>query len=181
MNEPAYRHARVPDPLLDDAAISDRAFRLWALLAVSGVQAPARAQLAGALGCSVATVDRAVDELVASGYLEITRGHRDGAPNIYRLKDPNAPPGAGDSFAGGTEPPSPLPGAGAQQVDRPVFRDLPPHAREIFDRDGWECRRCGSHRDLTVDHVVPRVKGGTDDPSNLQTLCGSCNSSKGAR
>lgn len=58
--------------------------------------------------------------------------------------------------------------------------DLPVSARAIFDRDDWTCQHCGTHCNLTVDHIVPRSKGGTDDPSNLQTLCGSCNSRKGA-
>lgn len=31
----------------------------------------------------------------------------------------------------------------------------------------------------TVDHIVPRSMGGTDDESNLQCLCNACNASKG--
>lgn len=53
--------------------------------------------------------------------------------------------------------------------------------RQIWDRDGWECRHCGTHQDLTIDHITPLASGGTDDMGNLQTLCKSCNSSKGAR
>ena len=34
---------------------------------------------------------------------------------------------------------------------------------------------------LTIDHVVPRSKGGTDHLENLQLLCGACNSIKGDR
>lgn len=36
-------------------------------------------------------------------------------------------------------------------------------------------------RNLTIDHITPRSKGGTDDPDNLQLLCGACNSTKGDR
>jgi 5-methylcytosine-specific restriction endonuclease McrA len=53
--------------------------------------------------------------------------------------------------------------------------------RAVWDRDDWTCVRCGTHKHLTVDHIVPVSKGGTDDFSNLQTMCQPCNSSKGAR
>ncbi|OZM81200.1 hypothetical protein CFP66_17670 [Pseudonocardia sp. MH-G8] len=33
----------------------------------------------------------------------------------------------------------------------------------------------------TVDHVIPRIMGGTNDPANLQAACGPCNRLKGAR
>lgn len=50
---------------------------------------------------------------------------------------------------------------------------------EIFERDGNRCLRCGSQEQLSLDHIVPLSKGGTNDESNLQTLCRRCNSSKG--
>jgi 5-methylcytosine-specific restriction endonuclease McrA len=50
----------------------------------------------------------------------------------------------------------------------------------IINRDGC-CQACGSDERLSVDHIVPRVLGGDDSPSNLQVLCSSCNSSKGGR
>jgi 5-methylcytosine-specific restriction endonuclease McrA len=43
------------------------------------------------------------------------------------------------------------------------------------------CLFCGNTNNLSVDHVVPIAKGGTDDPSNFQCLCRKCNSKKGAR
>lgn len=52
---------------------------------------------------------------------------------------------------------------------------------QILDRDGWQCVVC--HRPAhTVDHIVPRVQGGDMwAPDNLQSMCKSCNSSKGGR
>ena len=32
--------------------------------------------------------------------------------------------------------------------------------RAVFARDGWQCQYCGSKANLTVDHVIPRSKGG---------------------
>ena len=43
------------------------------------------------------------------------------------------------------------------------------------------CAVCGATTDVSVDHVVPKVAGGTDHVANLQTLCRRCNSSKGGR
>lgn len=44
-----------------------------------------------------------------------------------------------------------------------------------------ECANCHEDRPLTRDHIVPLSRGGTNDISNIQPLCGSCNSSKGAK
>jgi len=47
---------------------------------------------------------------------------------------------------------------------------------------GGRCPRCGTQSvKLTKDHVIPLAQGGSHSASNLQPLCGPCNSSKGAR
>jgi len=51
----------------------------------------------------------------------------------------------------------------------------------VFERDRYACVHCGTNERLTVDHIWPVSKGGDDDLDNLQTLCHSCNSKKGAR
>jgi 5-methylcytosine-specific restriction endonuclease McrA len=51
--------------------------------------------------------------------------------------------------------------------------------QNIFKRDCFECQYCGTRRDLTIDHVVPRAKGGSDSWFNLVTACKRCNAKKG--
>lgn len=51
----------------------------------------------------------------------------------------------------------------------------------VFERDAYRCKRCGDHRSLAADHIYPESLGGETTLENLQTLCRSCNSSKGAK
>lgn len=45
--------------------------------------------------------------------------------------------------------------------------------REVLLRDGYRCRGCGIVRmDNEVDHIIPLEQGGSNDTSNMQTLCG---------
>lgn len=49
----------------------------------------------------------------------------------------------------------------------------------VYKRDNYKCARCGSKRNLTLDHAVPISKGGSPRRvENLQTLCLFCNSQK---
>lgn len=52
---------------------------------------------------------------------------------------------------------------------------------EILRRFKFICVGCGETRNLTVDHIIPAIKGGSDSAENLQILCRSCNSKKGTR
>jgi 5-methylcytosine-specific restriction endonuclease McrA len=76
----------------------------------------------------------------------------------------------------------------------------------VFKRDKFTCQGCGwqpavipdadtydgrdglggwdeanGDRVMDVDHIIPRVRGGTHDLTNLQALCSTCNKLKGAR
>src|SRR5215208_3959268 len=54
--------------------------------------------------------------------------------------------------------------------------------RAVFARDRWTCQYCGHERgSLTVDHVVPRSKGGGSSWDNIVTCCAPCNRRKGDR
>jgi len=51
----------------------------------------------------------------------------------------------------------------------------------LFLRDRFRCVYCGSHRELTFDHVVPRSQGGRTNWENVATACAPCNLKKGGR
>jgi 5-methylcytosine-specific restriction endonuclease McrA len=51
--------------------------------------------------------------------------------------------------------------------------------RAVFARDGWACQYCGSRSNLTVDHVIPRSKGGPSSWENIVASCAPCNRRKG--
>ena len=48
----------------------------------------------------------------------------------------------------------------------------------VLDRDQWTCHWC-SKPAATVDHVIARMDGGSDDPSNLVACCSRCNIVRG--
>ena len=51
--------------------------------------------------------------------------------------------------------------------------------QNLFKRDNNECQYCGSRTDLTLDHVIPKSKGGKSNWTNLVTACKKCNAKKG--
>ena len=51
--------------------------------------------------------------------------------------------------------------------------------RAVFARDGWTCQYCGARSNLTVDHVIPRSKGGDSTWENIVASCAPCNRRKG--
>ena len=62
---------------------------------------------------------------------------------------------------------------------------LPQAVRDyVFQRDQYRCQSCGcfpAEDCLQVDHILPLAQGGSNDLSNLQTLCQTCNLRKSSR
>lgn len=61
------------------------------------------------------------------------------------------------------------------------FKGVMLNRNNLFRRDGHECQYCGSRKHLTIDHVIPRSKGGQTSWTNLITACNPCNVQKGSR
>ncbi len=65
-------------------------------------------------------------------------------------------------------------------VNVPYRRAMPLSRRAIFLRDEHRCQYCGLHAE-NVDHVIPKVQGGTHCWDNVVASCQRCNSRKGGR
>ena len=54
-------------------------------------------------------------------------------------------------------------------------RNIKVNRTRIYKRDNHECVYCGSKKQLTLDHVIPRSRGGSNSWDNLVTCCHNCN------
>ena len=65
-------------------------------------------------------------------------------------------------------------------VTRPYVA-LPLTRENIYKRDEYKCQYCGDRRPerITLDHIIPRSKGGGNTWKNMVTCCFSCNNAKG--
>ena len=71
-----------------------------------------------------------------------------------------------------------------RRLDQGTVPDYRTHKHTLYGVQEGICAGCRvmfPFRNMTVDHVVPRSKGGTDHITNLQLLCAACNSMKGTR
>ncbi|MBO1349833.1 MAG: HNH endonuclease [Hormoscilla sp. GUM202] len=65
---------------------------------------------------------------------------------------------------------------------RVPYKEIALTRRNILQRDGHSCQYCGySGDDLTLDHVLPRSRGGGESWQNIVTACVRCNIKKGNR
>lgn len=69
-----------------------------------------------------------------------------------------------------------------EAAPKPTKAVIPAALRtDVMERDKYRCLRCGTHRSLRVDHIIPESEGGPTDKANLQTLCQPCNSWKATK
>ncbi len=63
-----------------------------------------------------------------------------------------------------------------RQFVRVPYREIPLTRKNILQRDNNCCQYCGyTGKELSIDHVIPRSRGGTDDWLNVITACLRCN------
>lgn len=65
-------------------------------------------------------------------------------------------------------------------VHVPYQRSVPVTRRAVFGRDGNRCQYCAGTAE-SIDHVVPRSRGGTHTWDNVVACCRRCNVRKGSR
>ena len=66
-----------------------------------------------------------------------------------------------------------------QQYINVPYRGVELTRLNIFKRDSHSCQYCGSIKDLSIDHVLPRSRGGGSSWKNLVAACKPCNARKG--
>lgn len=59
-----------------------------------------------------------------------------------------------------------------------TFNRIRPSRDMIYKRDKHKCQYCGATKRLTIDHVIPKSRGGEDTWENLVVACSSCNTKK---
>jgi biotin operon repressor len=174
------RYTVVTEDLLR-APISDRALRLWILLdryaGKDGEAFPSRGRLAKDLGCSLASVDRAIRELLAEGWLTIE--HRTGTSNLYTVENDPTTVVTGDDhkeaaptessptdslFAEAAPPPSAgdRPESRTKRVNR-LARHVCDSSAAVKARGYWRWKESVdgiliAHEDATDDQVLAALR-----------------------
>ena len=66
-------------------------------------------------------------------------------------------------------------------VNTPRQAEVPFSKKNVFRRDHYSCQYCGAAGELTLDHIVPRSRGGRTNWDNIVCCCRRCNARKGNR
>ncbi|MGK2876195.1 MAG: HNH endonuclease [Nocardioides sp.] len=116
-------------------------------------------------------ITKKVNSLEESGFVTVLDTHREGTRYLVRL--PRDVPSVRERVAASESVPPVL-----NYFTDPALRE------ELMERDGWRCQYCGDPvgpGTATLDHVIPQVLKGSDEPDNLKTACLLCNSIKSGR
>lgn len=142
-----------------------------------------RIKLARFANISLERLDACLDALLSDGMIE----YADGQDALASISEPLLRALAAGRVSYAQEPPPAPPGVWSLEFaseDPEEDRRKQPipaiYRLRVFERDGYRCKHCGSSERLRADHIFPESRGGRLELSNLQTLCVSCNSRKGA-
>ncbi|MCL1689621.1 HNH endonuclease [Elizabethkingia anophelis] len=64
---------------------------------------------------------------------------------------------------------------------RRYFNRMQKKLFSILIKKNDKCLHCGTDKNLSIDHIIPLIKNGSNNINNLQILCISCNSKKGTK
>lgn len=152
--QPAYEGGYMPPGAREDMALQAGASRLVRMLLATAM------------------------DVAVNGYvLGTADGDGEGGAWVYMLRDlidERLYP------TGRLPEPEPLPRSKAERL-RGKHKISAQLRGRVMQRDGDQCQTCGSTDELQIDHIMPISKGGSSDIENLQVLCRSCNSAKGAK
>lgn len=166
---------KVPNWLID-ARVSSRALFSYVTLSAfaddEGVVEATNGQMSALIGSSVTTWIRASRELVGIGAIT-SEPIMDGNVQVAtRYHLPHE--GTGLDISDG-----PAPAPRRKQAARKTISSA--KRLRVYQRDGFKCVVCGTSDRLSLDHIIPVSKGGTDVETNLQTMCLTHNMEKGAK
>lgn len=176
-------------PNLNHAGLLPLTLRRWAGKACGLIESDLHSQIESLQSAGLVEVDALEEELFVSGYFR--HAGIGGQPRVVAAAYDAITQSASFALRGIasvelTEAVAKAPGPAAPQGVR----------AQVLRRDGWQCRGCGwspgdyipaaptgrpLYRGLEIDHIHPRSRGGSDDVDNLQVLCTTCNTRKGAR
>jgi len=61
-------------------------------------------------------------------------------------------------------------------IIKQIWKNTVPFTKKnLFIRDNYKCSYCGSHDELTIDHIIPKSRGGKSNFENCITCCRTCN------
>lgn len=66
-------------------------------------------------------------------------------------------------------------------IDRISDSELKLVYKWLMQNGSAQCQICSTRDDLTFDHIIPKIRGGSNDLGNLCILCANCNVAKGSR
>jgi hypothetical protein len=155
------------------------AFAFVAFLREDGTSAPGTTDLLRVAGISRDSFRAARARLLEVGVLRLIARNTPTTAGVYAIDmgkalvrvDPPPKRRKGFALLAELRPPAATTGGNV----------CPAVRSRVYERDHYACRYCRDEGRISIDHVVPRSRGGAHDEANLVTACIACNVRKGPR